>query len=653
MPEKIAELLKEALAAAQKDGVLPEFEVADFGIERPQDVSHGEWTSTVALRCARLAKMPPKKIADVLVEHLPQDASIKKTEVAGPGFINFYLSVGAATEIFQAVRQSGRDFGKSNVGKGERILVEFVSANPVGPMHVGHGRWTALGDSLCRVLRHTNYQVMPEFYINDHGSQMNVFGSSIAKRYEQLAEIMDKEGTDLEGAYAHLVADRDNFVQDEADLKPDSHPYMDAFSSELGGNAYGGTYIIDLARDFYTADGDRWLKVSEDERVAHFREKAYHQMVSDMRQICHEARCDFDRWFSEDSLYQKDESGTCAVERAFAQLERLGHLYRSDDGALWFRTSTFGDDKDRVIIKSNGEYTYFASDVAYHWDKFQRADYAVDILGCDHHGYIKRVQASCDALGYPGKFEVLLGQFVNLLRNGEPLRMSKRKGIMITFRELMDEVGPDAVRYTLISRSSTQPIDFDLEAVKEKNASNPVYYVQYAHARICSILRKAASALQGDSHSEAAVASSEERPVAAADESAEAAKTPTSLEVVAGESTDEARKLANLAQTVIGEDVDLSLLTDPSELNLARKLSEFTELVASCARDRAPFRLTHYAQDLAADFHAFYTNCQVLSSKAKDISPELSRARLVVCDAVRIVLALTLELIGVSAPVRM
>ncbi|MFU0810181.1 MAG: arginine--tRNA ligase [Atopobium sp.] len=614
MPENLDQLVRAAISAAQEQGDLPAFEVGDVGLERPNDTSHGDWTSTVALRSAKLAHMKPRDIASAIAKHIEGSKEIDKVEIAGPGFINFYLSTGANNEIFRTVIEQGADFGKSDVGHGQKVQVEFVSANPTGPMHVGHGRWVALGDSLCRVLEHTNYQVEREYYINDHGSQMDVFGRSVSKRYLQLFEIMEKDSCGLDGAAEALFADRARYVEDEEDEAPETHPYMDEFNTDLGGNAYGGDYIIELARRFAETDGDRWVEAEADARVAEFRERGYKAMLETIRQTCHDARCDFDVWFSERSLYEKDETGTNAVERAFAALDKGGYLYRTDDGALWFRSTEFGDDKDRVLVKTNGEYTYFASDIAYHWNKFQRVDHVIDIWGADHHGYIARVNAACEALGYPGEFEVLLGQLVNLLRNGQAIRLSKRKGVMVTFRELLDEVGADAVRYTLISKSSNQTIDFDIEAVKRKSNDNPVYYVQYAHARICSILRRAAGLELEEAE-------------------------PLGMDAVAERS--------------IGADYDLSLLSDPTELALSRKLSEFPELVAGCARDRAPFRLTHYAEELAGDFHAFYGVCQVLPSEGRPVDPELSRARLAACDAVRRVLALTLSLIGVSAPTHM
>ena len=614
MPETIEELVKQAIAAAQQAGDLPEFTVEDCGVERPADTDHGEWTSTVALRSARLARMAPAKIAQAIANHIPANPSIAKVEVAGPGFINFYLNAAANNEVIRNVREQGEDFGRANVGNGLKVNYEFISANPTGPLHVGHGRWVALGDSMCNVMEHANYDVFREYYINDHGSQMDVFGGSVATRYMQLVQIIREKNLSAHNAYQLLLSDREAYVEDELDEAPETHPYMDSFNEILGGNSYGGDYIIEIALEFYEADGDKWADVDEKTRADEFRERAYQAMLQRIRNTTHQARCDLDLWFSERSLYVKDESGTSPVDRAFARLDKMGHLYTTDDGALWFRSTTFGDDKDRVLIKSNGEYTYFASDVAYHWDKFQRQDYSIDLWGADHHGYIARVTNACDALGYPGQFEVDLGQFVNLLRDGKPVRMSKRKGTMVTFQELLDEVGVDATRYTLVSKSSNQTIDFDIEAVKQRNASNPVFYVQYAHARICSILRRAAG-----------------------------------IDDVQAEGMG----MNAVAAQAIGETYDLSLLTDPTELQIARKLNSMSDMIASAARDRAPFRLTHYLEELASDFHAFYNNCQVLPSEGRPVDPELSRARLAACDAVRRVLALNLKMIGVSAPTKM
>ncbi len=610
MSAKLEELVRTAIASAQEAGDLPAFEVADLGLERPADPTNGDWSSTVAMRSAKLARMAPAKIAAAIVSHMPVDDSLNKVEVAGPGFINFYLNAASANDVFRRVREEGADFGRSNLGAGQKVQVEFVSANPVGPLHIGHGRWAALGDSLCRVMEHAGFDVEREYYINDHGSQMDVFGHSISMRYLQLVELMG-QGKTVEEAVAVLLADREAYVADEADEHPETHPLTDAFNEALGGNAYAGDYIVDLAARFIGIDGDSLAAVTEDERCESFRERGYKMMLESIRETCHEARCDFDVWFSERSLYDKDETGFSAVDRALAKLDELGYLYKDEAGALWFRSTDFGDDKDRVLIKTNGEYTYFASDVAYHWNKFCRVDHVIDIWGADHHGYIKRVQSVCEALGYPTQFEVLLGQLVNLLRNGEPVRMSKRKGTMVAFDELLAEVGADATRYTLVAKSNNQMIDFDIEQAKKQDNTNPVYYVQYAHARICSILRRAAG---------------------------------VDVEKAAELGMDE------VAASAIGQTYDLGLLTDPAEASLARKISEFAGLVESCARDRAPFRLTHYAEELAGEFHSFYAACQVLGSETRPMDADLSRARLAACDATRRVLALTLNMIGVAAP---
>ena len=610
MSAKLEELVRTAIASAQEAGDLPAFEVADLGLERPADPANGDWSSTVAMRSAKLAHMAPAKIAAAIVSHLPASDSLNKVEVAGPGFINFYLNAASANDVFRRVREEGADFGRSNLGAGQKVQVEFVSANPVGPLHIGHGRWAALGDSLCRVMEHAGFDVEREYYINDHGSQMDVFGHSISMRYLQLVELMC-QGKTVEDAVAVLLADREAYVADESDEHPETHPLTDAFNEALGGNAYAGDYIVDLAARFVQIDGDQLAGATEDERCESFRERGYKMMLESIRQTCHEARCDFDVWFSERSLYDKDETGLSAVDRALAKLDELGYLYKDEAGALWFRSTDFGDDKDRVLIKTNGEYTYFASDVAYHWNKFCRVDHVIDIWGADHHGYIKRVQSVCEALGYPTQFEVLLGQLVNLLRNGEPVRMSKRKGTMVAFDELLAEVGADATRYTLVAKSNNQMIDFDIEQAKKQDNTNPVYYVQYAHARICSILRRAAG---------------------------------VDVEQAAELGMDE------VASRAIGETYDLGLLTNAAEASLARKISEFAGLVESCARDRAPFRLTHYAEELAGEFHSFYAACQVLGSQTRPMDADLSRARLAACDATRRVLALTLNMIGVAAP---
>ena len=606
MRARIAGLVSCAIAQAQAAGELPEFEVSDFGIERTNDAQKGDWTSTVAMRSSKAAHRAPRDIAAAIIAHMPADEAVVSVEAAGPGFLNFSLAPEAICGVFGQVIREGADFGRCNDGQGKKVDVEFVSANPVGPMHVGHGRWAALGDSMCRTLEFCGWDVTREFYINDAGNQMNTFARSIEKRYRQIVELV-AGGKTVDEALETLEADRVAAL-DDADGTLDTHPLTDDFAGELGGDAYGGSYIWDIARVFYDQDGTAPLDMPVEERLHNFRERGYQAMLTNIKDVLAQCGCNFDVWFSERTLHTPDEQGKTAVTRAFDKLRAADKLYEAE-GALWFRTTDYGDDKDRVLMKSDGSHTYFASDIAYHSNKFDRGfDRLIDIWGADHHGYIARMQAAVEAMGHKGQLDVPLGQLVNLLRAGKPVRMSKRKGTMITFEELLEMVGRDATRFTLLSRSSDQEVDFDIDVVTRQSSDNPVFYVQYAHARICSILRKAAE--------QAGIADTSD--------------------------------LDATAQALIGDDPNLALLTDPAELALARHLAHFGETVAGCAKDLAPFRLTHFATGTAAAFHGFYTNCHVLTDDA-----ELTRARLVACDATRRVLAQTLSLIGVSAPVSM
>ena len=606
MRARIADLVSCAIAQAQAAGELPEFEVSDFGIERTNDAQKGDWTSTVAMRSSKAAHRAPRDIAAAIIAHMPADEAVVSVEAAGPGFLNFSLAPEAICGVFGQVIREGADFGRCNDGQGKKVDVEFVSANPVGPMHVGHGRWAALGDSMCRTLEFCGWDVTREFYINDAGNQMNTFARSIEKRYRQIVELV-AGGKTVDEALETLEADRVAAL-DDVDGTLDTHPLTDDFAGELGGDAYGGSYIWDIARVFYDQDGTAPLDMPVEERLHDFRERGYQAMLANIKDVLAQCGCNFDVWFSERTLHTPDAQGKTAVTRAFDKLRAADKLFEAD-GALWFRTTDYGDDKDRVLMKSDGSHTYFASDIAYHSNKFDRGfDRLIDIWGADHHGYIPRMQAAVEAMGHKGQLDVPLGQLVNLLRAGKPVRMSKRKGTMITFEELLEMVGRDATRFTLLSRSSDQEVDFDIDVVTRQSSDNPVFYVQYAHARICSILRKAAE---------------------------QAGISDTS-------------DLDATAHALIGDDPNLALLTDPAELALARHLAHFGEMVAGCAKDLAPFRLTHYATGTAAAFHGFYTNCHVLTDDA-----ELTRARLAACDAARRVLAQTLSLIGVSAPVSM
>lgn len=574
--ERLEGIVDEALAAAMADGTLELDQAPEAALERPRDEANGDWASTVAMRTAKLAGKNPREVAQAIVDHLPANSMVASVDIAGPGFINIRLSDSVLQEVVREVREEAEGFGRGTVPEGMRkVNLEYVSANPTGPLHVGHGRWAALGDSMARVMRHAGYDVYEEFYINDHGTQMDVFGNSVGVRY------MQRLGHD----------------------------------AEMPGQCYGGSYVGDIAQGIIDREGSKYEGLTDQERMEAFREIAYQQMLDDQRDILGTMGTTFDRWFSERSLYVEDEDGTSPVSRSLKAMDDKGYIYEKD-GATWFKSSALGDEKDRVLIKANGEMTYFMSDVAYHYDKMMRGfDHLIDLWGADHHGYIKRCECMLEAWGWPGALEVALGQLVNLYRDGEAVRMSKRTGEMVTLRELVEEVGVDATRYLMLSRSSDQPIDFDIEAAKKKDSSNPVYYVQYAHARICSILLRAA----------------------------EAADPDAAAAVEAG-----AMAMGDLARRVVPVGCDLSPLTDESELALMRKMADFPAMVALAARDRAPFRLTHYAQDLASLFHQFYTNCHVLVDDAK-----LQDARLALADASRIVLALSLSLLGVSAPVKM
>lgn len=570
MRELAAAFVRDAVAAAVAADEVCFAEVPEIHVERPRDPAHGDWATNVAMVLAKTAGMNPRQLAEIIAGRMSGHTDVAAVEVAGPGFINLRLSAHALQRILTEARRAGSDFGRISDGGGRRVQVEFVSANPVGPMHVGHGRWAALGDSMARVLGHADWDVQREFYINDQGVQMDVFARSVAARY---LELCGRE-------------------------------------AEFPEEGYRGAYIVDIAKEIFDAEGDHWAEADPITREHHFRERAYVQVLAHLEGVLHGMGVDFDVWFSERTLHAPGpDGGLSAIERALAHLKEAGHLYEQD-GALWFRSTAFGDDKDRVLKKADGSYTYFAADVAYHADKYDRGfDTVIDIWGADHHGYVKRMEAAVAALGHEGKLVVVIGQLVNLFRDGEIVRMSKRTGEMVTFEDLLDEVGPDAARYFFLRRSTDQPLDFDIALAKEQSSDNPVYYVQYAHARICAILRKAAGA-------------------DTADTSVDIEKTAASL---------------------VRDDAPLHLLDGEAELTVMRKLAEFADVVEVAARQLAPNKLTRYAEDLAATFHQFYTRCRVVDPA----EPELTAARLYAVDATRIALATVLGLIGVAAPERM
>ncbi|RJQ54450.1 MAG: arginine--tRNA ligase [Actinobacteria bacterium] len=539
--------------------------------ERPARKEHGDFSTNFALLHAKDHDLSPRQFADALVAALPSDPYVLRVEVAGPGFINFYLNQSLLLrDVLTRIDEEGDAYGSTDVGAGARVQVEFVSANPVGPMHVGHGRWAALGDSLANVMEAAGYEVEREFYINDYGNQMNVFGASVEARYAEL----------LGAAF------------------------------EFPEDGYGGAYIYDIAREIVEADGDSHLALGREERVKLFTERAYAQVLEHMKATLAGMEVVFDVWFSERALHR---SG--AIDGAIEKLRGGGHVYEAD-GAVWFRSTAFGDDKDRVLIRENGQPTYLAADVAYHQDKLERGfDRIINIWGADHHGYVKRMEAAVEALsGEKGRLEVIIGQLVNVLRRGEPVRMSKRTGEMITFEELLDEVGPDAARYWFLTRSTDSPVDFDLELAKEQSNKNPVFYVQYGHARISSILRKAVA------------------------------------EGVVGDGCDEEAHAIDrdlLARITASED-QLARIGEEAEIDLISHLSRLPDEVEEAAVRRAPYKLTAYAYETARRFHNFYERCRVISDDR-----DLTAARLFLVKCSRQVLANVLGLLGVSAPDRM
>lgn len=569
MIETLSRLVYDALKSACDDGDVLLETVPFPHFERPRDPSHGDWATNVALQSARAAGVPPRVIAQAIADRIGGHPDIAAVEVAGPGFLNIQLSARALQRVLTEIHEKGTQFGSVSLGEGRRVQVEFVSANPVGPLHVGHGRWAALGDSIARILEHAGWKVEREFYINDAGVQMDTFAKSVAARYLELS-----------GRAVEFLPDW-----------------------------YQGAYIKDIAKEIFEAEGPVWADADPEQRETHFKESAYRQVLDHLKRILHDTGVDFDVWFSERTLHEPGDSGQNAIECAIARLREAGYIYDLD-GAVWFRTTDFGDDKDRVLKKADGNYTYFAADIAYHANKFDRGfDRVINIWGADHHGYVKRMEAAVAALGHEGKLDIIIGQLVNLFRGGEAVRMSKRTGEMITFEELLYEVGPDAARYFFLRRSTDQPLDFDIALAKEQSSENPVYYVQYAHARICAILRKASGADTAD----------------------------TSVDIAAA------------ASVFVRDDAPLHLLDKPAELALMRKLAEFEEVVQIAAQQLAPHKLTRYAEELAATFHQFYTQCRVVDPA----DPQLTSARLYAVDATRITLATVLTLIGVSAPERM
>ncbi len=552
--EQVQNKLKEEIkAAVVKAGLASEEQIPDVILEVPKEKAHGDYSTNMAMQLAKVAKKAPRIIAEVLISHFDRSkASIDKIELAGPGFINFYMNNNYLTDLIPVILRAGENYGESTVGGKQKIQVEFVSANPTGDLHLGHARGAAVGDSLCNILAKAGYDVSREYYINDAGNQINNLAGSVEARYFQALGL----------------------------------------EKEMPADGYHGADIIEVGKNLAEEFGEKYVHADEKERFEFFREYGLKYEMAKLKKDLEDFRVRFDVWFSETSLYQNGK-----IAEALKALGEAGYIYEQD-GATWLRSTEFGDDKDRVLIKQDGSYTYLLPDIAYHKDKLDRGfEKLINIWGADHHGYIPRMQAAIQALGYDrAALEVEIIQLVHLYKNGEKMKMSKRTGKAVTMRDLVDEVGLDAVRYFFAMRSSDTHMDFDLDLAVSESNENPVYYAQYAHARICSILR------QG-----------EDQGIRADDQA------------------------------------DFSLVSSEKEIDLLKKLGEFPQAVGEAAQKRTPHRITHYIFDLASALHSFYNAEKVLEAS----NPERSKARVALIKAVRITLKNALALIGVSAPEKM
>lgn len=549
-------LVRGALEEIAKEKGQDPASLGELHFERPKQENHGDWATNAAMQNCKLLGCKPRDLAEDIVRRIGSDKHIRRVEVAGPGFVNFYLSNLWMGDIVRDVLAAGGDYGRVDLGKGRKAQVEFVSANPTGPLHVGHGRGAAVGDVTGNILAFAGWNVEKEYYVNDAGLQMNILGRSAQSRYFELL----------------------------------GHPEKFPFPEE----SYKGHYIYDIAQEVVDARGEEFLDQPLEESLPFFRTYAAGRILEQIKDELGEFGVTFDSFFSEKSLYDRN-----LVPAAVQTLKERGHLYEQDE-ALWFRSTEYGDDKDRVLMRSNGVPTYFTSDIAYHKEKFDRGfERVIDVWGADHHGYVPRMKAAIEALGYdPKKFTILLIQFVNLLRDGEQVKMSTRSGQFVELQEVVREVGVDAARYYFLMRRSDSHLDFDLELAKSQSADNPVYYVQYAHARLCSILQKAA-----------------EKGIAVPGVSA----------------------------------FDPDAIATPEEKRLFTKLAQFPDEVGRAAADLEPHRIINYVHELAGDFHSYYNN----GSRILEESGALRDSHLLMVAAIRTVIANALHLLGISAPEKM
>lgn len=549
----IKKKIKEAIDEAVIDlfgNVLPN----SYEIEKPKKEIHGDYATNIALILKNKLKKNPLEIAEKISQRLSSKKEIfSKIEVAKPGFINFWISLEYYKKNLNKILELGKNYGRTELGKGKRVLIEFVSANPTGPLHIGHGRGAAYGDSLARILDFAGYRVIKEYYINDRGTQMEILGKSVYLRAKELS------GENIE------------FPEDY----------------------YKGDYIYDIAKEVLKVYPDL-LKMSQEKAISICRDFAFNMILKEIKEDLERFRVIYDSWYSEKSLYEKGK-----IDKVLSILKKKELIYEKE-GALWFKATAFGDEKDRVIIRSNGEYTYFASDIAYHYEKFneRKFDLCINIWGIDHHGYVPRIKGVLKGLGIdPERLKIILIQMVNLIEKGKLKSMSTRKGEFVTLKELMDDVGVDAIRFIFLSRSLEAGLDFDVELAKKQSQENPVYYVQYAHARICSVFKKA-----------------KEKGI---------------------------EKIENTK-------INWALLSGKEEIELIKLLEEFPSVVEASALYYAPYKITYYLLDLAKNFHEFYTNYRILGE-----DENLTHTRLALCLACKNVFKNGLELLGVSAPEKM
>ena len=549
MKETVIQGIKAALAAAVSAGDLPDGEYPDVLLEVPPQKEFGDFATNIAMQSARLAHKSPRMIADILLKHL--DAPwLEKAEVAGAGFINFFLKHDIIYDTLCHILEQGKQYGQAPLRAEDTVQVEYVSANPTGPLHVGHGRGAAYGSALVNLLRAAGYNVQSEYYINDAGNQMNNLAASVNARY---LELFGKK-------------------------------------AEIPENGYHGADIIDTARAIIEQDGDKYLQMDEKDRLEIFKNRAYEEKLKALKRDLESFNVTFDKWFSERTLHPE------AIKKACETLKGNGNMYEKD-GALWLKSTAYGDDKDRVVIRDNGVPTYLAADIAYHKNKYERQfKKLINIWGADHHGYVARVKAAMAALGLdPNQLEILLLQMVSLFRNGELVKMSKRTGQAITLNELIEEVGTDAARYFFIMRSLDTQLDFDLDLAKSHSNENPVYYIQYANARIFSIYKQVAE--NGD------------------------------------------------VFDMTWKNTKWDKLKEERELALIKKMAAYPEEIRKAAADRAPHRIAHFVYEMAGLFHAFYNNCHIIQT-----DKELEEARLALVTAVQITIANCLAVLGISAP---